>query len=317
MRLESIEKYLPAFQKLKQGGTAYGKAPHKPVLLLTLIELIEKGWVTENRFPISPELVATFRENFALLVKTAHKDVFTQPFYYLKSEGYWFLKPKDGVAIDTYIRSVQVLSDRLDYGYFAGDLFSLLTQPSARLQLKTVLLDRYFPDTKAVFLSVRNNGRSYLDELEKHLLNEKDASYTKPVLQADDEETRFIRGGLFKKLVPKVYDYTCAISGMKVIAADSSSLVEACHIKPISAKGDDIVTNGIALCPTLHTAFDRGMIGIDERLRVVVSPSLAENPQSPYNLRQFHGRPLRLPFGEMHYPARENFRWHLEMRFRA
>ena len=301
--------------KLKQGSTKYGKAPHKPVLLITLLELIEKQFITENQVTITPELVATFKENFSLLVKTAHKDDFTQPFFYLQSDDFWFLKTKTGMLLDTYIRSVQTLGDRLDYGYFTDDLFKLLANDYARLYLKNTLLDYYFADTKTGFLQIKKAGRSYLNDLETYLLNEQEASY-EPLKPTDDEETHFVRGGLFKKLVPKVYDYTCAISGMKVIAIDGSSLVEACHIVPISITGDDKVTNGIALCPNLHTAFDRGMIGVDEQLRVMISPCLVDNIASPYNLKQFRGQPIRLPFGEMHYPKVESFAWHLRERFK-
>ena len=310
-----LATYSRKFTKLKQGSTPYGKAPHKPVFLITLLELIDKRLITDNHVTVTPELVATFKENFSLLVRTAHKDDFTQPFFYLQSDGFWFLKTKTGELLNTYIRSVQTLSDRLNYGYFANDLFNLLTNDYARLSLKNTLLDYYFTDTKTEFLRIKNTGRSYLQDLETHLLNEKDAIYT-TLQSTDDEETRFVRGGLFKKLVPKVYDFACAISGMKVIAIDGSSLVEACHIVPISVAGDDKVTNGIALCPNLHTAFDRGMIGVDDRFRVVVSPSLADNVASPYNLKQFHGLPLRLPFGEMHYPKMESFRWHMKNKFR-
>ena len=307
--------YTRKFTKLKQGGTPYGKAPHKPVFLLTLLELIDKQLISDNRVTVTPELVATFKENFSLLVKTAHKDDFTQPFYYLQSDGFWFLKTKAGLLLGSYIRSVQSFSDQLDYGYFSDDLFDLLMNDHARSHLRNALFDHYFVDIKAEYFRIKQAGRSYLNDLETYLLNEKEVVYRlrQPV---DDEETRFVRGGLFKKLVPKVYDFTCAISGMKIIAVDGSSLVEACHIVPISRAGDDKVTNGIALCPNLHTAFDRGMISVDEQLRVVVSLSLADNLASPYNLKQFHGQPLRLPFGEMHYPKMESFRWHMRERFK-
>lgn len=307
--------YARKFTRLRQSNTPYGKAPHKPVFLLTLLELIDKQFITVNQMTITPELVATFKENFSLLVKTAHKDDFTQPFFYLQSDGFWFLQPKAGYSIDSHIRSVQILSDRLDFAYFTEDLFNLLLNDYARLSLKNILLDYYFTDIKNEFLRIKNAGHSYVNELETYLLNEKESSYI-PLQSVDDEETRFVRGGLFKKLVPKVYDFTCAISGMKVIAVDGSSLVEACHIIPISISGDDKVTNGIALCPNLHTALDRGMIGVDEQLHVIVSPSLAENVASPYNLKQFHGKPIRLPFGEIHYPKMESFRWHMRERFK-
>ncbi|WP_232559764.1 HNH endonuclease [Spirosoma oryzicola] len=284
--------------------------------MLTLFELIEKGFLTDNCVKVTPELVATFKENFALLVKTAHKDDFTQPLFYLQNDGFWFLKTKAGPRLDTYIRSFQTLNDRLGYGYFSDDLFLLLNNESARLYLKKVVLDQYFAETKAEFTRVKNTKYSYVLDLEADLLNEKEVSYT-PSAVVDDEEIRFVRGGLFKRLIPKVYDFTCAISRMKVIATDGSSLVEACHIVPISISGDDKVTNGIALCPNLHTAFDRGMISVDDGFRVVVSPSLADNTESTYNLKQFHGQPLRLPFGEVHYPKIECFQWHMKTRFKG
>jgi putative restriction endonuclease len=314
---QQLADYSRRFSRLRQGGTQYGKAPHKPVFLLTLIELIERGEITQNRVVVTPELVATFKENFALLVTAAHKDDFTQPFFYLKNDGFWFLKPRAGFVLDVYIRSVQTLNDRLDYAYFADNLFDLLLRADARQPLKSILLATYFPETRAAYERVKQAGRSYVQELETYLLNEKEAPYRQGIpLNDDDEEIRFVRGGLFKKLVPKVYDFTCAISGMKVISVDGLSLVEACHIVPISVSGNDKVTNGIALCPTLHTAFDRGMIAVDEQLRVRVSPALADALDSPYNLTQFNGQPLRLPFGTVHYPKPEAFAWHREHVFR-
>jgi len=315
MNTSLLDEYARRFKRLKQGGTRYGKAPHKPVFLLTLIELIEKEVITANRITISPELVAGFKENFALLVKTAHKDDFTQPFFYLQSEGFWFLKARPGATIDSHIKSVQVLSERLGYAAFSEDLFGLLRTASSRVVLKSVLLEVYFPEMKAAFLQIKQTGRSYLQTLECEVLNEKEGAYLSPLVEADDEEVRFVRGGLFKRLVPKVYGFTCAISGLKVIARDGSALVEACHIVPISISGDDRVTNGIALCPTLHTAFDRGMIAVDDQMQVLVSPSLAEEASSPYNLRQFEGCRVRLPFGSQYAPAMDNFSWHRQQRY--
>ncbi|WP_132771198.1 MULTISPECIES: hypothetical protein [Sphingobacterium] len=48
--MNELNLYLKAFVRLKQGITKYGKAPHKPVFLLTLIELIEKDLDHDNHF---------------------------------------------------------------------------------------------------------------------------------------------------------------------------------------------------------------------------------------------------------------------------
>ena len=61
---ETLNKYLQAFTRLKRGNTPLGIAPHKPVLLISLIELIEKGLVTENKVYVNADLVGTFKENW-------------------------------------------------------------------------------------------------------------------------------------------------------------------------------------------------------------------------------------------------------------
>jgi putative restriction endonuclease len=61
-------KFLHALTHLNRAPTKFGKAPHKPVLLLTLIELMESGYVNENRLYPDTELVGVFQENWRLLV---------------------------------------------------------------------------------------------------------------------------------------------------------------------------------------------------------------------------------------------------------
>ena len=57
-------------------------------------------------------------------------------------------------------------------------------------------------------------------------------------------------------------------------------------------------TNGLCLNALFDRAFDRGLITLDENLRVVVSPRLQEiSRQSPLgcSVAEAHGRPLTLP----------------------
>ena len=54
------------------------------------------------------------------------------------------------------------------------------------------------------------------------------------------------------------YDYRCAVIGCQL------NLVDAAHIIPVSEEqGNDSITNGIALSPTVHRAFDNGLIFLD------------------------------------------------------
>ncbi|WP_293952363.1 MULTISPECIES: hypothetical protein [unclassified Sphingobacterium] len=43
---------LGAFSHVKRKSTRYGLVPHKPILLSTLVELIEKGIVINNRIEV-------------------------------------------------------------------------------------------------------------------------------------------------------------------------------------------------------------------------------------------------------------------------
>jgi putative restriction endonuclease len=83
-----LNQFLNKLTRLNRANTIYGKAPHKPVLLLSIIELIEKGIIKNNRVDVDTDLVGTFQENWRLLVDTLHSADFTQPFYYLQSEGF-------------------------------------------------------------------------------------------------------------------------------------------------------------------------------------------------------------------------------------
>ena len=54
-------------------------------------------------------------------------------------------------------------------------------------------------------------------------------------------------------------------------------LLDAAHILPVGADGStDLVTNGIALSPTYHRAFDHGLIYLDSQLRMQINPARVE-----------------------------------------
>ncbi|MFN0290346.1 HNH endonuclease [Pedobacter helvus] len=311
--MTTLQKYAKAFAKLKRGGTKYGAAPHKPILLLTLIELIEKGTVTDNRVFVDAQLVGTFKENWLLLVSTAHQEDFTQPFYYLQNEraeghGYWFLQPLPGCQINAHIKSVTVLASVCEYGYLATDLWLLLNDTVSRTYLKQVLLDAYFAEAKNNLLAAKQKGQGYLNDQTSDLLEEPLAKLKH--ISKYTEEDVFVRNGLFKRLVPRLYQQQCSFTGMSLSSIYKHSFIDACHIVPFSHSQNDSVTNGIALCPNMHRAFDRGVLSIDENYRIFVSQQVTEDKKHPYALSALIGRKIILPQQQNHYPAQEALQWH-------
>ncbi len=309
-----LNDYLKKLTRLRQAPTAYGPAPHKPVLLLTLFDGIEKGWISGNRVYLTPELVAAFRDHWSLLVDTAHSPEFTMPFFHLQREGFWRVVRHGGEPLQDFTKSLARLQELVDYAALDDALYALLLEPVTRNVLRVALLDRYFPVKKAAYLH-RDNQGGYLNDVENELLSEPAVAYAAQTLEPD-EETAFVRGGLFKRLVPKVYNYACCITGMRVISTYDVAMVDACHIVPIGRHGSDHVTNGLSLCPNLHRAFDRGLISVDDSYRVLVSDAFGEVEGHPYSLRQLRGKQLALPFDRKFYPGKENLARHREELFK-
>lgn len=314
-----LEKYIFAFKRLRRGTTKYGLAPHKPVLLVTLIELIEKGDLTVNKFPVSSDLVGTFKENWQLLVPTLHQSDFTQPFYYLQNErivgnSYWTLVPNFGCEIIAHIGSITKLNDACAYGCFATELFLLLQDYTSRTILKNTLLNTYFSSQMNLFYQAKSSGTGYLSKQVLDILNETEAKVRH--INIHTQEDIFVRSGLFQKIIPKIYNNQCCFTGMRLSSTFGHSFVDACHIVPFSATQNDKVTNGIALCPNLHRAFDRGLVGIDENYRVIVSDHILEDGQHNYGIGKLHGRSMILPESEIHYPKLEYIGWHIENIFK-
>jgi putative restriction endonuclease len=311
--LSTLHQYLYKFTHLKRGVTKYGLAPHKPILLLTLLELIGKGHILENKVYVDTELVGTFQENWRLLVSSLNQPDFTQPFYYLQSdqvEGkpFWHLIAKPACQINSHIKSVNTLINVLDHAAFAEDLFISLTEPVHRNRFLAAILDAYFPDVQSYYYESKREGKGYFHDLENFVLNESEVKYR--TVKIETEEDVYVRSGLFKKLVPKVYNSTCCITGMRLESTFGHSFIDACHIIPFSVSHDDKVNNGLALCPNLHRAFDRGLITVDMDYRIITSEHINENGIHPYSLKQLNGKKITLPASPNYQPSLENLEWH-------
>lgn len=312
---EILKKYLRAFKKLRI-DRSHGVAPHKPILLISVLQTYLNGINSSQRISITPELVALFRSNWNLLVVTKHDCRISYPFYHLKSEKFWHLIPKNGYdnidKLGSMVKSFANLNAAVDYVWIDEDLLYLLRDRKSNEILIQFLLDEYFPNSKYNFNKSFGIQQKLFEELENKILNEPSEEYRqeiKELLEQKNEEEIFLRGSLFKREIPRIYNNTCCISGMRIDATVNVSMIDACHIVPFSVSYDDTVTNGIALCPNLHRAFDRGLISVNENYQVVVSNTFKEDETS-YSIRAFEGKKIKLPNFNNYYPLQENFGWH-------
>jgi putative restriction endonuclease len=312
---ESLLKYVDKFKKLRI-DRSHGIAPHKPILLLSVLQMYQNSTYDSSRIYITPELVAFFKTNWSLLVTTNHDCRISYPFYHLKSEKFWKLVPKEGIPnidkLGSMVKSFNNLNSVVEFALIDDDLFCLMSDKFCNGILQQFLLDEYFPVTKGNFSNSYIGQLKLFDEIEEKILNEPSEEYRREIKNLIDQhnyEEVFLRGSLFKREIPKIYNNTCCISGMKIDSTLNVSMIDACHIVPFSESYDDTVTNGIALCPNLHRAFDRGLIGIDENYRVVVSKTFRED-STTYSIMFFEGKEIKLPNLKSYYPMQENFGWH-------
>jgi putative restriction endonuclease len=285
--------------------------------------LYQKGFI-ENRFiEITPDLVIEFKDLWSKLVVSDHHPNFSLPFFHMRSEPFWKLVSKTGldfpVTSSNSIRSLNGLKEALLYAEIDEQLDVLLKDTVSNAVIQEELLDKYFPETKKAFYTMTSDLFSVL---ESQILNEERTTYRqridelKSTLSKEEfEEELFVRGGVFKREIPKIYNYQCAISGMRVESTSNAQMVDACHIVPFAFSKDDTITNGISLSPNLHRAFDRGLITITTNYTVKVSSTIKEI-DSPYSLGQFNGMKVRLPENMQYHPSVSNLQWHEERVFK-
>lgn len=315
---ELIQKYLHLFEKVRRDKTHGGPAPHKPILLLSVLQAVRNGSIKDNRIFITPELVALFKSNWSTLVTSQHHCNISYPFYYLKGDKFWELVPRAGFdninSLGSIVKSFANLNAAVDHAKIPEELYQIMADPESNSYLTHCLLRSFFPANPDQFINYVGNSDAILNEIEDKILSEPSELYQqeiKKLLEQKNEEELFLRGSVFKREIPKIYNNTCCISGMRVDAIGNISMIDACHIKPFCESYDDTITNGIALCPNLHRAFDRGLIAIDDEYKVIVSPSFVE-AQTSYSIRTFEGTTIRLPIRNDYYPFKENFAWHRE-----
>lgn len=118
----------------------------------------------------------------------------------------------------------------------------------------------------------------------------------------------------FRVMVTDAYKRRCAITGESTLLA-----LEAAHIVPFSdEQGSHDVRNGLLLRADFHRLFDAGLVGVNQDLRIRVSPKIREtwfNGKAYYRLND---QPLTVvPDLAVNRPDPDRLKWHFENRFQA
>jgi putative restriction endonuclease len=301
-----LEDYLRKFAHLRtdRGRALYPaatchRAPHKPLLLLAVMDQIAEGVITENFIRPSLDLVDTFNTFTSLVLPAGWKTSMAHPFPRLRRDGFWHRIPNPGYDADKDYNVTSIA--KLD-----EELFRYMLEPESRLKLRAVLIVTYFAsELRPVLLEqskINIEAYQYSQQLLKELKDE--------IQDWETPEKLKVRDQGFRKTIVQLYDHRCAMCGIRMIAPEGHTIVEAAHIKPWAMNGDDRPTNGLALCRLCHWSFDEGLMSVGSGYEVLVSRQAKKDPNIPGPIMTFADRPIFRPPEDLYWPSQLNFAWH-------
>jgi len=297
------QQWLERLYSLRRDKRGSHERPHKPVLLLAILDLLDHGILTGNDVPFSPELVRAFKRYFQVVRQRDDQPTIENPFYFLSGDGFWELVSKPGerplYEPGNASRVPTLKALREVHGRFDNDFWTaLLSNAHSRHQLREALIARYFPEHRAQLAAIAG---------EKPATPEDDAFREEPPG----------RDGAFRHTILEIYDYRCAACGIRVKISDELSLVEAAHIIPFREGRNDKPNNGLALCPNHHWAMDRFLIAPCPDTQHPagvwrIGSGLDHRIEGQKDLVALRNQPVIPPSEEKFYPALESLRWREE-----
>lgn len=268
-------------------------APHKPLLLLTVIEMVEKELVKEPFLPLSGELTFRFLALWPIVAARRNQPPeIWLPFYHLNTARIW--TPLDATGTPTEERR-RVAAVRID-----PEFFECLLDADFRERLRVLLITRYFADPAeraalAEFADVR------LDRANE--LNDRVARYA--------VAHRIAREARFRVTVVPAYNYTCALTGYRLVTAIAGSIVDAAHIHQFANSRNNDPRNGIALSKNAHWTFDEGLWSVTDDFRIVLAKDrFSETGPDQLLLAKYEGKRIHLPKRKDLWPDQRHLEWH-------
>lgn len=315
--MSDLATYIQQFARLKRApgpiwtDSTKNSAPHKPILLLAVLDLVHRGVITSPFIAVSGDLVELnelFNLYWRRIIPLSQTSSIAFPFSRLDREPFWMLVPQPGTTITpaiinntssvTYLRRY-ALGAKLDEG-----LFHVMQSGEGREALREALLQSCFSPEAAALLreqSVINREAFYYSQL----LEEKShLPLVQEILEAGNYRLAARYQG-FRRIVVNTYDHRCALCGIRIVTPDGHTVVEAAHIVPWHKSQNDDIRNGMALCRLCHWGFDKGMLGVSDSFTVITSRVIGIDPNYPGLLTSLSGRGIIPPAEQSHWPDRE------------
>lgn len=308
---KDLTYYAKRFANLRV-DKARGTAPHKPILLLTVLDLFEKGLITRNEIYLSPELTANFLKFWHHFVDSDHHSNIALPFFHLTGDKFWHLMPNPGfeatIQARVKIRTLPALQSAVKYAYLDGELFALLQISQSRQELTRILIQAWFPGQESEI--TESFKYDEFEAIQQSLFDSGGATYNVDELR--DEDRVFVRNAAFRRNVVKLYDQRCAFCKVRVVGWDGANMVDGAHIQSFSEFHSDLFVNGLALCKNHHWGFDHGWFSIDKNYRIMIPQEkfVEEAAVESRGMLEFNGEQIWLPNKEEFRPSLDSLEWH-------
>ena len=159
-----LKDYIEAFANLHVARIKGHKAPHKAILLLSIIDLIESKIMRYPQIELTDELVTKFNIvwNRYLGESSIFSRDITKPYFHMQHEPFWKLiekydteamlvaedepwskDKKDKKELPKGSYSIKAMRSAFEYAEMDEKLFQLLQNADARAMLRVVLINTY------------------------------------------------------------------------------------------------------------------------------------------------------------------------------
>jgi putative restriction endonuclease len=299
--MATTDQWLAKLASLKVDKARGDPAPHKPLLLLVVLELAEENPSFGDLLPLTPELAFRFSTYWGIVAhrRTQGPDV-RYPFYHLKSDGFWSALGADGKPSPER-RLTRYAALPLDFVAFVKD-------PIAREKARRLLIAKYFQPKERIALytlvglPIPSNEQIV-----------RDAAYKSP-----EEALTQGREARFRLNIVAAYNYTCALTRYRLTTISGASIVDAAHIHQFSDSRNNDPRNGLALCKNAHWLFDNGLWALTDDYKVIVAlGGFAEDGPDQKLLATYGGQRIHLPANSAVWPSPVHIAWHRNKKFKG
>jgi putative restriction endonuclease len=259
-------------------------------MLLAALDAISSGFATPIRIEWSEWLRERFASYFEVVRSANDSCTPENPFYYLKSDGFW--KPcREEMSGERQLDSPPSVADASSgkvFARFTPDWALIVSAKASRAAMREAILARYFPAKREQLTA---------------LIHEE---------AGEDPNIQGVgRSAAFRRQVLEIYDYQCCACGLRIWIPDRDlTFVDAAHVIPFSESRNDHPTNGIALCKNHHWAMDQGLIAPDpERVWRVSNEIDARRSKGEEELGRLGGQRMLLPVEPAYAPNAQGLYW--------